>query len=91
MTIQEFLDKYDELPLDTKELLNAKLTQKMTQLSINTLLNFRKAWDYTKPFEEYEKEASIILKKCVEMELSEVGCDVRKVLKMPLLTKETLL
>jgi hypothetical protein len=91
MTIREFINTIDNLDWEERKSAIIAMSRIFTPTSLQTLLTFQIEyaenpeldWDF---FSSHMNEE---IKKCIYIELSDEGIDLRKKLNMPLLTLET--
>ena len=54
-----------------------------------TLLNFQRDWDGGRPYDEFVAEQNKLIRGCLEIELSSIGGEIRKMLNLPVLALDT--
>jgi hypothetical protein len=65
------------------------LMRLLCPVSLETLHRFQDTWDGTRPFDEFVVAQNKEIRKCVELEMSELGREIRAKLHMDPLTPET--
>lgn len=91
MTVQELVNKLDSLTENERETELRQLVKMLTPVSHNTLLLFQQLWDERRPYEEFLEAQNVEIKKCIELEMSTLGTDVRESFKLKPLTPETII
>lgn len=92
MTIQEIIEllsKANELDSKTIDIISEKLNHSLTKVSRKTMKQFHIMWDGDKPWDEYIVAVCAEIKKCIEIELSDIGSLVREIEGLPPLTLNT--
>jgi hypothetical protein len=88
MKIKELSDALPTLSVEDRAEAVAALWPHLCKISQMDLLSQREAWDYSRPFEEFQKAQNKVICGCLAMELSAFGEVVRKMLGMEKLDPE---
>lgn len=88
MKLKEFMAALPRLDNKERGRIDA-LLMVLTPLSKKDLQEFQARWDFSRPFKEYVEAQNEMIERCVLMEKSVIGADVRKALSMEPLTSET--
>jgi hypothetical protein len=77
MTVEECVGSWIIMPAEDRAIYGPSLIRMLSPLSINTLLEFQRNWDDTKPYEEFVAAQSAELIRFAQLEASEMGATVR--------------
>lgn len=88
MTIREVVEKMDGFSDAKRVKYLAPLYESLTPISQKQITSFQATWDHTKSFDEFKKAQSAELRKCIEIELSEMGGIIRKELGLQPLNED---
>lgn len=91
MTVKEVYDNMDDLTDEQREEHLLNLSKQFCKVSIGELQTFQNNWDYTKAngMAAFFAEQAKIIKKCINLEISDFGRTVRATLGLEPLTWET--
>ena len=88
MTIEQFLAQFESW--DSKERGQiALVVPLLSSVSKATLLNFQRDWVGSRPYSEFVTAQNKKIRMCIELEVSQVGYDIRKAMNIPPLTLTT--
>ncbi|KKL07410.1 hypothetical protein LCGC14_2586290 [marine sediment metagenome] len=91
MILAELKEKLGTLSENDRAAYVAKLYKLLSEVSKQTLINFQQNWDSCKSFKDFVAAQNKVIQLCIQLELSPIGCIVRKELNLPTLTTETVL
>ena len=78
MTVKEIVEKMDSFSDAKRVKYLAPLYESLTPISQKQITIFQATWDHTKSFGEFKRAQGVELRKCIEIELSEIGRLVRE-------------
>lgn len=92
MTVQELVNKLDSLTESERDNELRQLVNMLTPISHNTLFQFQATWlPEHKSYKEFVEAQNVEIKKCIELEMSTLGTDVREKFQLKPLTPETII
>jgi hypothetical protein len=92
MKLKDLAEALPGLSEEDREKAVKNAFKKLTPISNGELYSFQDDWDFRRPYEEYRKAQDEVVRRCLLMELSDFGNDVRSVLKLePINPEEELL
>ena len=90
MTLQEIKEKIDGFTDEERvKYLRPLCTRGFSDCSLIKINDFQRGWDGEKDFSEFKKEQNIIIRECIDTEVSEEGKEERIRLGMEPITLET--
>lgn len=89
MKVKDVLDSLDTAADDVRGENVVRLMVVLCPLSVKSMQNFQIDWDKSKPWSDFKKEQTALLRECVALETSQMGAHVRKVCSLDELTMDT--
>ncbi|MEM3091781.1 MAG: hypothetical protein QXD05_01470 [Candidatus Pacearchaeota archaeon] len=89
MTLREAIEILDELDSDLREYLITEIIDKLTYVSLNTMMEAYIEWDNEKQDEEFKEKETMLLKECIAIEMTTFGSILRELENLPPLKFET--
>ena len=78
-TVREIIDQMEDMNDSDRAKYLRNLTERMTPMSYQSIVDFQQSWDGSKSFEEFKKAQEKVIKAAITMELSDIGKEMAKI------------